>query len=268
MLQSALLPFGAALAVLLAMRKVAGSDGASALAVAAGALATYFAIHSWSPMPQQALDWLPWITLLAVAGAMAVRRAGHAAARGAVRLVIGGGAAALTLAPVMASFEPARLLVLLAVTAVALSAVWTMFAADTGGARVSPLILTIVAGGAGLALMIDASQSLGQLNGALAMACAASFFAGLVIQDRFFGQAAIGTALSLLAALLLNAHVYAEFSPAYVGLLVAGLAGGALTGLWRGSGATAVFIRVLLTGLPVLVMLALVLKTAAESGGY
>ncbi|HVL74482.1 MAG TPA: hypothetical protein VM406_00585, partial [Noviherbaspirillum sp.] len=150
---------------------------------------------------------------------------------------------------------------------------WTVLAAGATANRAGAFALMVVAGGAGLALMIDASQSLGQLSGALAMTCAACFVASFASARAGFGQVATGTALLLLSGLLVSAHVYAEFSLTYVVLLVAGLLGGAVPALLRlgGRGKHTMFgagAATLVAGIPVLIAIALVLRAAQESGGY
>jgi hypothetical protein len=274
-LQSALLPFGVALVILLAARKPGWHEPAAPLAVLIATLASYFAIHpQWSPLPHQALDWLPWIGLLAVAAAIAGARVAGAWMRVALYLVLGAAVGLMVLAPILANLvntEPARLPAILASAGCLVALAWIVLSGS--GSDVSALVLTVVAGGAGLALMIDASQSLGQLNGALAMACAACFVFGLAARRAVFGPGAAGTALLLLAALLLNAHVYAGFSLVYVALLVAGLAGAAVPALLRASGKNDVgvlasMMAALVAAVPVLTAVGLVLQAAQESGGY
>jgi hypothetical protein len=276
-LQSALLPFGVALVILLAARKPGWHEPAAPLAVLIATLASYFAIHpQWSPLPRQALDWLPWIGLLAVAAAIAGARVAGAWMRVALYLVLGAAVGLMVLAPILANLvntEPARLPAILASAGCLVALAWIVLGYRGSGSKVSALVLTVVAGGAGLALMIDASQSLGQLNGALAMACAACFVFGLAARRAVFGPGAAGTALLLLAALLLNAHVYAGFSLVYIALLVAGLAGATVPALLRASGkndvgALASMMAALVAAVPVLTAVGLVLQAAQESGGY
>lgn len=273
-LQSALLPFGVALAILAAMRRLDRPELGAALAVPLALLASYFAIHrQWSPLPQQALDWLPWIGLLAVAAALGAGRLSQAWARAVLRLATGCVAAAMSLAPILMNVEPVRLFAVVVLTGVLLVVAWTVLGSSAASAHASALVLAIVAGGAGLTLMIDASQSLGQLNGALAMACTACFVFALVARRTAFDQAAAGIALVLLAALLVNAHVYAGFSLMYVTLLLAGLAGGAVPVVLRAFGKNEAGIMAcigvaLVAGIPVLAAIGLVLKAAQESGGY
>src|SRR4051812_41609699 len=86
-LQSALLPFAASLAALAVLGKPRLASVAQAAAIAFGLLASYCAVYhsQWAFPPRQALDLLPAVALLAVAGAAIAERARHAAQRMALR---------------------------------------------------------------------------------------------------------------------------------------------------------------------------------------
>lgn len=274
LLQSAVLPLAVALAVLAAARAFGRVEAVTPFAVIGATLATYFAIHDqWSPWPRQALDWLPWIAVLGSALAFIVAAAKSSAARLLLRLAGGALAALLTLAPILGSAGGLRVAGVAAASALLVALVWVPLVRRQQRNNAAALALVVVAGGAGLMLMIDASQSLGQLHGALAMGCAACLLHALLTKRANFGEAAAGTALILLAAMLVNAHVYAGFSLAYVALLVAGLAGAAVPVILRRlqrnhTGAAAYLGTALAAGLPVLVAIGLVLKAAQDSGGY
>jgi hypothetical protein len=159
------------------------------------------------------------------------------------------------------------------VAAVLITFVWSAFAtAPEGGAR-SPLLLAVVAGGTGLALMLDSSQQIGQLSGALAVALGACMLVNLPKTRVAFPPAAAGTVAVLLGALILNAHLYAGFSLGYVALLVVALladsllaAGIRLRG--RDLHPSSWIPAAVLTVIPVLATVAMVLKAAQEHGGY
>jgi hypothetical protein len=257
-LQSALLPFALALVVLLALRRPAP-------AIAVGFLASYFAVFhaQWSALPKQALDWMPWIAL----AALAVVGWRKAPPRLSLRAALALGTSVAVVWPALASLGMASALILIVAGAALMLLGWSAV-----GAAQRPLaapLLTLVAGGAGLALMIDSSQALGQLSGALAAALAACALLGLMRKRIGFDAAAAGIAVLLLGALLINAYLYAGFPLAYVGLLVAALLAEALvTVIGRASGPRTSIAAGVLTLLPVLLVLVLTLRVAQEAGGY
>ncbi|HEX7890700.1 MAG TPA: hypothetical protein VF522_15170 [Ramlibacter sp.] len=271
--QSALLPFAVALAVLFAGRALRLQAAASVLAVAAGFLASYFAaLHAqWSPVPKVALDWLPWTVVVAAAAALPIEtRDGFARilARGVVALI----AAALVVWPALASFGAAKAAIAIVVTAALVTLVWSLLAASNRGKAVQPFLLAVVAGGAGLALMLDSSQSAGRLSGALAMTLAACLLFAWPRLRVAFAPAATGVVVVLLGALLANAHLYAGFPPSYLALLVGALLAqpvlDALLHRARAPVGWAWLPSAVLTVVPVLVTVALAVKAASDSGGY
>jgi hypothetical protein len=269
--QSALVPALVAVAVLAASRALRLNAVA---AVAAAFVASYFAtLHAqWSPVPHVALDWMPWIAIVAAIAALAVERAAGAA-RVLLRLVVALVAAGLVASGALAGLGVAKTGIAVVAAAVLITFVWSAFAsAPEGGAR-SPLLLAVVAGGTGLALMVDSSQQIGQLAGALAVALGVCMLFNLPKTRVSFPPAAAGTATVLLGALILNAHLYADFSLGYVALLVIALLADALLAagirlrgraLHPGSWIPAA----VLTVIPVVATIALVLKAAQEHGGY
>jgi hypothetical protein len=190
-----------------------------------------------------------------------------------LRLVLGLAVAAIVAWGALASLGMAKAAVAVAIAGVLIAAVWTGFGkAAEGGAR-HPMLLAVVAGGTGLSLMLDSSQQIGQLSGALAAALGACMLVNLPRTRVAFPPAASGLAVVLLGALILNAHLYAGFSLGYVALLVVALladsllaAGVRLRGrdLHPGSWIPAA----VLTVIPVVATIAMVLKTAQEHGGY
>jgi hypothetical protein len=269
--QSALVPAIVALGVLAASRALRLN---AVVAVVAAFVASYFAtLHGqWSLVPHVALDWMPWIAVGAAAAAVGVERA-SGPARLALRLVVGLAVAAIVARGALTSLGAAHAVVEVLVAAVLITFVWSAFATvPEGGAR-SPLLLAVVAGGTGLALMLDSSQQIGQLCGALSMALGVCMLLNVPRTRVAFPPAASGAAVVLLGALILNAHLYAGFSLGYVALLVVALLADALL-------AAGVRLRgrdlhprswipaAVLTVIPVLATLALVLKTAQEHGGY
>ena len=269
--QSALVPAIVALALLVASRALRLN---AVVAVAAAFVASYFAtLHGqWSLVPHVALDWMPWIAVGAAAAAIGVERAAPRA-RPALRLAVGAVAAAVVAWGALASLGAVHAAVEVLVAAVLITFVWSAFAtAREGGAR-SPLLLAVVAGGTGLALMLDSSQQIGQLSGALAVALGVCMLVNLPTTRVSFPPAAAGAVSVLLGALILNAHLYAGFSLGYVLLLVVALladslfaAGVRLRGRDPHPGSW--IPAAVLTVIPVLATLAMVLKAAQEHGGY
>ncbi|MEJ8840173.1 hypothetical protein [Ramlibacter sp. AN1133] len=269
--QSVLVPAIVALAVLAASRSLRLN---AVVAVAAAFVASYFAtLHAqWSLLPHVALDWMPWITVGAAAAAVGVERA-SGPGRLALRLAVGFVAAGIVAWGALGSLGFAKAAVAVVLAAVLITFVWSAFAtAPEGGAR-SPLLLAVVAGGTGLALMLDSSQQIGQLSGALAVALGACMLVNLPKTRVAFPPAASGAATVLLGALILNAHLYAGFSLGYVALLVVALLADALLAAGvrlrgRNLHSSSWIPAAVLTVIPVLATLALVLKAAQEHGGY
>ena len=169
-LQSALLPFALALMVLLLTREANLADGGTLAAVAAAFLASYFAVYhaQWSFLPQQSLDWLPWIVLLGGAGVIVAEKTAHPLPRHAMRLALCIGSVTLLVWPAVASGGLQRPLLSIAVAGLLMFAAWTYLGAAATQRPTPAFMLVVVAGGAALALMLDSSQVIGQLSGALA----------------------------------------------------------------------------------------------------
>jgi hypothetical protein len=265
-LQSALLPFGVALAVLIVLRK-------PAMAVAAGFLAAYFAaFHAqWSFVPHQALDWLPWIALFGAAGAIVSEHL--PGARLPLRAVIALAIAAVVTWPALASLGTGKTVLVVIVAAALMLAAWTYLAAAAQSRPTPAPLLVVIAGGAALALMLDASQAIGQSSGALAMTLAACTLINLPRTRIEFHGAANGTAVVLLGALLMNAYLYAGFSLGHVALLAGGLLADPLVAginrLRRREGGAGSWVgTAVLTAVPVLLTIGLAIKAAQDAGGY
>lgn len=266
-LQSALIPFGVAIVLLIALRK-------PAMALAAGFLASYFTVFhaQWSPVPHQALDWLPWIALFGAAGAIVSEHV--PVARLPLRAALTLAAAAVVVWPALASLGTAKAFAAVVVAAVLMFAAWNWLASSSTARPTPAPLLMVVAGGTALTMMIDASQAIGQSGGALASALAACVVLNLVPRLRVeFNGAAVGVAVLLFGALLINAWLYASLSPIYVGLLAGGLLADpvvASINRMRNSqgGLVAWLATVVLAGLPVLAAIALAVKAAQDAGGY
>ena len=274
-LQSAVIPFGVALAVLAATRAMRLGATGSALAVLAGFVAAYFAVlHApWSLQPKTALDWLPWIALAGTAGVLAIERIADAGVRVAARLALSAALGAAVVWPALASLGVQKAVLSAAVTAVLVCVVWSYMARAAVKRPTPQLLLMVVAGGAALALMLDSSQSIGQLSGALASVLAACVAFNLPRVRQAFSPAAAGVAVLLLGALLANAHIYAGFPLGYVALLAGGLlADPIVEGLnrlrQRSSGAGSWMAAAALTAITAVVTIGLAARAAAESGGY
>lgn len=272
LLQSAVVPFGVAVAVLAACRAARLDAFASLLALAAGFLASYVAIlHAqWSLVPKVALDWLPWITVAGAFAAVAGDKLPGAAARFALRLVLSLAAGGLVVASALGSLGPMKAALTVLAIGVVLAGLWTLVTRPAQGAATRPLLLAVVAGGSGLVLMMDSSQSMGQLSGALAMALAACVLFALPAIGVRFTPAAAGLAVLLLGVLWATAHVYSGFSLGYVALLAGALLIDPLLGVIRRSerGGLPWVPAAVLTAIPVAVTVALAVKAMQESGGY
>jgi hypothetical protein len=273
-LQSAVVPFGVALALLAVCRVLRLEALGAVLAVAGGFVASYFAtLHAqWSLVPKVPADFLPWVAGVAAVAAVAIERLPSRAPRIAGRAIVALVAGALVVGPALESFGTAKAAAAVAVIGLAVTAAWSFMAHVATRCPTPPLLLAVVAGGTGIALMLDSSQSAGQLSGALAAALGACFVFNLPQVRLRFTPAAAGVAVLLLGLLLAIAHLYAGFSLGYVGLLALGLFADALRALlhrvWTpgtlGSWATAT----VLTAVPVIVTVGLVVKAAADNGGY
>jgi hypothetical protein len=271
--QSALLPFGVALALVLACRALRFGHPA-VVAVAAGFGASYFLAlgGQWSPVPRTAADWLPYAVLVAAAGAIAVERIRGAVPRSLARWALALVVAGTVVGPALQSFGPQKAgLAALAVSVLA-ALTWSGLA-GTGERRagVRPLLLAVVASGAGLAMMLDSSQSIGQLSGALAAALGACVVFSLPRLRGGFTPAAGGLAVLVLSALLANAHLYAGFPLAYIALLTAALWADPVLAAVRHRGASGAGrswrVATVLTAVPVAVTVALAVQ-AMQSYGY
>jgi hypothetical protein len=273
-LQSGVLPFAAAAVVLVLARAARLHTAGAALAVAAGFFATWFAALSaqWSPVPKQALDWLPWIAGLALAGAFAIEQIRSGGARMAARLLLSLVAGGLIVFSALESFGLQKAGIAAVVTGVLIAIVWSVVARPAPANATRPLLLSVVAAGGAVALMLDSSQSLGQLSGGLAAALGACVVFSLPRLRVDFAPAAAGFAVVMLGTLLANAHLYAGFSLGYVALLAGALVAEPVLAAIAGSRAQG-FARswvtaAILTAIPVMVTVALVAKTAQDHGGY
>ena len=244
------------------------------VAVAAAFVASYFAtLHAqWSLVPHVTLDWLPWIAVGAAVAAVAVERTAGPT-RLALRLVVGLVAACIVVSGAVASLGVAKAAAAVVISGLLIAAVWSAFGTATEGGARNPLLLAVVAGGTGLSLMLDSSQQIGQLSGALAVALGVCMLANLPRTRVAFPPAASGAVVVLLGALILNAHLYAGFSLGYVVLLLVALLADSLLVAGVRLGGRDLHPRswipaAVLTVIPVLATLAMVLKAAQEHGGY
>jgi hypothetical protein len=273
--QSAVVPFVVALLALAVLGATRLRESAPPIAVMIGFIAAYFSIFhaQWSIVPVQALDWLPWIAVIGTAGALAGEQTHSAALRLAARLAIATVAACVVVWPALASFGLPKAAIAVLLTAGFISVAWTYLASAGASRPTSPVALAIIAGGAGLTLVLDSSQSIGQLSGALASTLAAYLAFNLGRARAEFSGAASGVTVLLLGALLANAHLYAGLSIGYVALLAGGLlADPVVEGInalrRRSSGAGARVAAVALTAVPVVTTIGLAVKAMQESGAY
>lgn len=273
LLQSVLAPFVAAAVVAVALRRSVGSTAATALAAAAGFLAAYAATvqGAGSLSPQSAMDWQPWIVLAAVGGALLVDRAPAGARLFFARALLGVLLSFVVVWPAVGSLGAAKASVAAVVAGVVIAAAWSVRTHGLFPGETPPLQLAVIAGGAGLAMMLDSSQTPGRLAGSFAMALAACAVVGRLRTPA--GSAAVGTTLLVLGTLLLQAHVYAGFPLVYVALLVAATIADVAPALLASRSRTAITWRAkaasfALTLVPVVVVVGLAVKGMQDSGGY
>lgn len=275
-LQSALIPFAVALALaLLAAGRTRPGAPAALAAAAAGFLASYFAtLHAqWSFVPKTALDWLPWLVVAGAPAAVAVENIRHAAARRVARFATSLAASAIVVWPALASLGAHKAALAVLAAGVLIAGAWSVKAYSAASRPTPPLLLAVVAGGAGLALMLDSSQSIGQLSGGLASTLAACVAINVPRVRVAFTPAAAGFSVLVLGVLLAMAYLYAGFSLGYVALLVAALAADPLLAAARrarraGSEAAGWAVAAAVTAIPVAVTIGLAVKAAQDSGGY
>jgi hypothetical protein len=272
---STLVPFAASLAVLAAGRVLRLQSAATAVAVAAGFLASYFtALHAqWSPVPQVALDWTPWIALAALAGAIATEELQGVGTRFALRLALALAAAALIVWPALGSFGTQKSAIAIVVTGLLIAVVWSVVAPVAHGGASRPLLLAVIAGGAGIALLLDSSQSVGRLSGAQAAALGACTVFNLPRVRMSFSPAAAGVTVMVFGTLLANAYLYAGFPLGYIALIVAALLAdpvlAAIHRLRRKTGDGPSWIPgAVLTAIPVMVTVGQAVKAAQNSGVF
>jgi len=259
LLQSVLIPAAVCAALLLLLTR-ARSAWSAPIAIAGGFLASMAATYhaQWSFPPHQALDWMPLVLALALCATAVERRGGWWP-----RLLLSALTAAVVAWPALESAGAAKTVATVAIMALLMSGAWTALAA-AAQRPATPLALTLAAGGGGLALMIDASQLIGQLCGGLGVAIAVC---GLLRLRAGFGAAAVGTSVLLLGAMFGYARIYAGFGmPMMALLLVALLAEPVLTALRRRP--TPALPAALLPMIPVLATIGLAVRAMQNSGGY
>ena len=273
LLQGVLAPFAAAAIAALALRRAVGGPAATALAVAAGFLTSYAATvqGAWSLSPQSAMDWQPWVVLAAVGGALLVDRAPAGVRLFLARAVLGVLLSFVVVWPAIDSLGAVKASTAAVVAGIVIAAAWSVRTRGLFAGETHPLQLAIIAGGAGLAMMLDSSQTPGRLAGALAVALAACAVIGRFRTPA--GSAAVGTTLLVLGSLLLQAQVYAGFPLVYVALLAAATVAdiapallarrGRSANTWRAKAAS-----IALTLVPVAVVVGLAVKGMQDSGGY
>src|SRR5207247_1844674 len=125
---------------------------------------------------------------------------------------------------------------------------------------------------AALALMLDSSQMIGQLTGALAATLGALIIVTMLRSRSTLGGAAVGITILLLGALLANAYLYAGFPLLIIALLAGGLLAAAIAFFLARRGIlaarTSCITAIALCAVSGLVAVALALKAAQDAGGY
>lgn len=274
-LQSALLPLMLALAVLLLLRKSALASWAPLLAVVVGFLGSYFWVYSaqWSVLPHQSLDWLPWIALLAGAGALLSEHSAAPLLRHGLRLAVSLGSAVLIAWPAVLSGGMTSPALPIGGAGLLIYLAWTYLGATAVQRPTPAFMLAVLSGGGALVLMLDSSQLLGQLSGALATTVLACLIFNVSRLQAALSGAATGLVVVLLGALLFNAQIYASFSLGHLALLLAGLLADPLVAgvnrlRQRASDMASWLTAGALTAVPVLTTIGLAIRAAQEAGGY
>ena len=270
--QSVLVPFAAAGAMALALRRAVGAPAAMALAVAAGFVASYAATVQgpWPWPPNSAMDWQPWVVVAAAGAAWGLERWRSTPARLLARLMLATLLGFVLVWPAIGSFGIAKAVAAALAAGLLMAAAWSVRTHAVFGAGTHPLRLAAIAGAAGLAMMLDSSQTAGRLAGAVAAALAACALLGRL--RATLGPAAVGTTILVLGTLLLQAHLYAGFPLGYVALLLAAALADVAPAAWAPrDGASAWGARaasLALTLAPLLVVVGLAVKGLQDAGGY
>ena len=228
------LPFGVAMVLLigaaLATRPWAAFLGD--LAVAAGVVAGYLGLArlgqvsgiQWSPGAAE--GWLPHIGGAAVVISIVVAVTGRRWIVWAAMPVLLTAVTWLTLRPIVANeWTGGEAVVWIGGVAFAASMIGLMSSEIERRVEgpVMPLVWLIVAGGASAGCVFGGSMKLAQLGGTLTAALAAMALVSMVRRGRMWSASAVG--LPIVAALLINAHFYADL-PGYaaIGVLLAPMA--------------------------------------------
>jgi hypothetical protein len=269
--QSVLVPFAVTLAALAAARALRMTAPLMPAALALGFVAAYFAaFHAqWSPLPHQALDWLPWLAAFGCVAASAIGQIRDGRARRAARAALALLAAGTVVWPALAGIGPYKALAVMVATASWIAAAWSLLARSAERGPTPPVILAVLAGGAALTLALDSSQALGQSSGALAAALAAVIAFNLACRGAGFSGASAGTAVLLAGVLLADGYLYASLPIGYVLLLAGGVLVERFGVLRRGRHGLASWpAAALLTAIPVLTTVALAFRSMQDAGGY
>lgn len=223
------LPAAVAGVLLLVLGRLAGGRGwAAALAVGCGQLAGHVGVRGWRGWePKESTDWIAVGAAAGlVAGVFGLTRHGPLALRLLLRWLAALGAAWLIAGRSLANRGDAtEVLGRMALVAAGAALGWSLlesrrYAGGDWPAAASPLLLTVAAGCAALAIGLSGSVLLARLAGVLAAAlCAAWVVTALRLAPPLLPGAAPVVALALLG-LLLAASIHARL-PVVAALLLA-----------------------------------------------
>ena len=195
-----------------------------AIAVGVGYAVGHAVTAGWPAFPPiEATQWLPYfgiaVTLLAVIDTM-LRPPGSV--RAVIWLLCCAGILSLLLTSKFKygwSFSAGMLWIAALATAMLVLTSFLDRAAQRDASISLPLILTIVAGGTGLALMLSGSMLLGQLALVLAGAFGAIVIVGMLLPNSINGRGIAPVSATLLCGLWLSGYFFSEL-PSVSGLLL------------------------------------------------
>jgi hypothetical protein len=202
------------------------SNWADALALGAGYACGHLVTAGWPALPPgEATQWLPYFAIIvAIIGVLDTLLRPPGWIRAGVWFLCCAGILRLLLA---SKFQYGWSLLggtaWVAVLAAGMLVLTIFFdwAAQRDASISVPLIVTIVAGGTGLALMFSGSLLLGQLAIVLAAASGAIVLVGFLLPNSVNGRGIAPVASAVLAGLWLSGYYFAELPPATALLLAA-----------------------------------------------
>jgi hypothetical protein len=202
------------------------SNWVDAVALGVGYVCGHLVITGWPPFPPiEATQWLPYIAIgAAIVGVVDTFLRPVGALRTPIWLLFCAGILGVLLSSKFqygwSLFGGTLWIVGLAIGMLLLT-VFLDSAAQRDASISLPLVVAIVAGGTGLALMLSGSMLLGQLALVLAAAAGAIVAVGLLLPNAVNGRGIAPVAGAVLSGLWLSGYFFSELPPASA-LLLAG----------------------------------------------